>query len=88
MMLRCSVGVIRGGSRWVGASAVMSGLRKSGHTQLGCRGGIEDRAWRERGGRRGFFRSKSFKTGETLFLRNIKVPEMCAVNGGNEKIGF
>lgn len=57
-------------------------------TQLGCSGGTEDRAWRRRGGRRGFFRPKSFKTGETLFLRNIKVPEMCAVDSGNEKMGF
>lgn len=76
------------GRRPPGGRAVRSGLGASGRARRGCGAGTEDGAWRRRGGRRGRFGSKSFKTGETLFPRNVKVPEVCAVDGGNEKIGF
>lgn len=64
-------------------------LGSQGHRAGDCSGGIEDSDWRKGGGGGcGFVRSKSFKTGETLFLKNIKVTEMCAVYSENVKIGF
>lgn len=65
------------------------GLWEGSDTCLNCNGRIEDTDWREGDGRSVFLRSKSYKTGERLFLRIKKVVAgMYAGYSGNDRSGF
>lgn len=63
---------------------------KAGTHSWNCSGGIEGSYRREGDEGSGFLRSKSFKTEETLFLKNIKVVLRIRVQGTLERreLGF
>ena len=93
VMLVCSVEDIlgKGGAEfWQVLFDIGWGLWEGRDTQLKLQWWDGEQSLeRERDGGSRFLRSKSFKTEETLFLRNIKVvPGMCAGYSGKERIGF
>lgn len=92
VMLVCSVEDIleKGGTElWQVLCDIGWAFGKAGPYSWNCTGGIEGSDWKDGDGGSRLLSSKSFKTQETLFLRNIKVvPEMCAGYSGNERIEF
>lgn len=72
----CSVKDMFGKERaelWQALYGIGWAFGKTGTHSWNCSGGIEDSDWKEGNGENGFLRSKSFKTEETLFLRNTQV---------------